>query len=75
MLPMTLMTPDDVAAMIGRSRFTVLAMARRGELPTPIRLNARTLRWERSALLTAFGIDPAQHAPQATGEAAGGAPL
>lgn len=67
MLTTTLLTPDDVAALLGRSRPTVLAMARRGELPAPIRLNARTLRWERSTLLQSFGIDPQQNASEAAG--------
>lgn len=71
MLTGELLTPDQVAALISRSRPTVLQMARDGRLPPPIRLSARTLRWERAALLTAFGIDPARITPQATGDATG----
>jgi predicted DNA-binding transcriptional regulator AlpA len=59
MLSQVLLSPGDVADLIGLSRFTVLAMARRGELPAPIQLNARVLRFRAEDIAVRFGFDPA----------------
>ena len=41
----TMLTREDVAALLKVSRRTVSRMVKRGTLPQPIRFNRKTIRW------------------------------
>ena len=44
------LSPAQVAECLNVHRETVLRMARRGELPKPIRIGGQTLRWKESEI-------------------------
>lgn len=50
------LTPDELAVMLAVKRPTVLAMAKRGQLPEPIQIGPRVVRFRISDLETRFGF-------------------
>jgi len=45
-----LLTADEVAALLGVDPQTVRRRAARGEMPKPIRLGRRSVRWRRETI-------------------------
>lgn len=71
-LPTTL-EADQVAELLGISKWTLYELNRRGEAPVqPLHLG-RTLRWPTAAVLRVLGIDPAARPERDENPAPGGA--